>query len=108
MAVIKIKPDRLSYLVPGNGNEDSNGDYHPGKDSWEGGIRCDAVTSGKATERRFEDGVIRAYYYEVTLPACSKDFAIGDRVRILFYGGVEREFEVKGFDRKQHQCKLWV
>lgn len=108
MAVVKIKPDRLSYLIPGKGYEDENGDYHPGEDQWVGDIRCDAVTSGIAAERTFEDGVIRAYSYEITLPASSKDFAIGDRVRIMFYGGVEQEFEVKGFDRKQHECKLWV
>ena len=105
---MKIKPDRLNYLVPSNGYEDENGDYQPGELRWEGNIPCDAVTSGKATERTFEDGVIRAYSYEVTLPANVKDFAIGDRVRIQFYGEVEREFEVKGFDRKQHQCKIWV
>lgn len=108
MAVIKIKPDRLSYLIHGEGYEDENGDYHPGEDRWEGDILCDAVASSKASERTFEDGVIRAYSYEVTLPASSKYFAIGDRVRILFYGGVEREFEVKGFDRRQQECKLWV
>lgn len=105
---MKLKPDRLSYLVPGNGYEDEEGDYHPGEASWQGDIPCDAVTSGKAAERVFEDGVIRAYSYEVTLPSYAKDLAIGDRVRILFYGGIEREFEVKGFDRKQHQCKIWV
>lgn len=108
MAVIKVKPDRLSYFVPGEGYEDENGDYRPGEGRWEGGIHCDAVSSGKAAERTFEGGVIRAYSYEVTLPARSKDFAIGDRVKILFYGGIEREFEVKGFDRKQLFCKLWV
>lgn len=108
MAVLKIKPDRLSYLISGEGYEDESGDYHPGEDRWDGNIHCDAVASGKASERKFEDGVIRAYSYEVTLPRDSKNFAIGDRVRILFYGGIEREFEVKGFDRKQHQCKLWV
>ena len=108
MAVLKVKPDRLCYLVPGNGYEDENGDYHPGEPCWEGDIPCDTVTSGKATERTFEDGVIRAYSYEVKLPDNVKDFAIGDRVNIMFYGGIEREFEVKGFDRKQHQCKLWV
>ncbi len=108
MAVLKVKPDRLSFLVPGKGYEDENGDYHPGESTWEDYIHCDAVSSGKSAERTFEDGVIRSYSYEVTLPACSKDFAIGDRVKILFYGGIEREFEVKGFDRKQHQCKLWV
>lgn len=108
MAVVSIKPDRLSYSVPGKGYEDEDGDYHTGESIWEGDIPCDAVTSGKASERTFEDGVIRAYSYEITLPRNAKDFAIGDRVRIQFYGGIEREFEVKGFDRKQHQCKLWV
>ena len=108
MAVVKVKPDHLSYLVPGNGYEDKDGNYHTVEGNWEGSIRCDAVTSGKASARKFEDGVIRADSYEVTLPRDSRDFSIGDRVRILFYGGVEREFEVKGFDRKQHQCKIWV
>ena len=108
MAIIKIKPDRLQYLVVEDGYEDEHGDFHPGSCHYEGCIPCDAVSSGKATERTFEDGVVKTYSYEVTLPKCSKDFFVGDRVKILFYGGIEREFEVKGFDRKQHQCKLWV
>ena len=108
MAVLKIKPDLLQYLVTNEGYEDENGDYHAGESCWQGNIPCDAVASGNASERTFEDGVIRAYSYEVTMPAKTKDFSIGDRVKVLFYGGIEREFEVKGFDRKQHQCKIWI
>lgn len=108
MAVAMIKPDRLKYLISEDYSEDENGYSDPAKESWEGNIPCDAVSSGKASERKFEDGVIRAYSYEITLPRNTRDFSIGDRVKILFYGGIEREFEVKGFDRKQHQCKIWV
>ena len=108
MAVLRFKPDRISYAVVSGGYEDSDGNFHEGKPVFEGSIRCDAVVSGKAERRTFEDGVVRAYSYEVTLPADCRDFRIGERVRVAFLGGTEREFDVKGFDRKQHQCKLWL
>lgn len=109
MAILTIRPDRLSRLVPSTeGYEDALGGWHPGSERWEGDHPCDAVTGGKAVERRFEDGVVRAYTYEVTLGTDVPDLRVGDRVRIRFFGGGERAFEVKGFDRKQYQCKLWV
>lgn len=109
MAVLNRNPHRLQYLVSDKGYEDENGDYHPGEEHWEGEIPCDAVPSGKTDERTFEDGVIRKYSYEVcNLPHDCRTFVTGDRVRIRLLGGIEREFEVKGFHRYQNQCKLWI
>lgn len=109
MSVIDFKPHTLRYLIPSLGYEDEEGDYHPGKSSWsEELIPCDAVPAGKAEEREFEDGKIKSYTYTVTLPASCRTFTIGDKVRITHLGGTEREYEVKGFQRWQHQCKIWV
>lgn len=108
MAVLNPKPHRLTYLVTEPGHEDTDGDYHPGESRWEGDIPCDAVPAGKATEREFEDGVVRSYSYTVYLPSDSRTFTTGDRVKVSLLGGIERKFTVKGFHRYQHQCKLWV
>ncbi len=108
MSVMDFKPHCLQYLVSEPGYEDDNGDYHPGESHWECCIPCDAVPNGKAEEREFEDGVVRKYAYTVCLPAYCRTFTIGDRVKIMLLGGVEREFEVKGFHRYQLQCKIWI
>lgn len=109
MAVLNRNTHRLQYLVSTSGYEDENGDYHPGEDHWEGDIPCDAVPSGRSDEKEFEDGVTRKYSYEVyNLPPDCRNFTIGDRVKLILLGGIEREFEVKGFHRYQKQCKLWL
>jgi len=108
MAVLNRKPHRLQFLVSSPGYEDVNGDYHSGSSEWKGSIPCDAIPTGKAEEKEFEDGVVRSYSYTVYLPGNCQTFAIGDRVKISLLGGIEREFEVKGFHRYQMQCKLWV
>ena len=107
MAVLEMKKHRLSYLVVGEGYEDENGDYHEGSSEWRGYIPCNAVPAGRAAERTFEDGEVRAYSYSVNLDV-DFDFHVGDIVRIEFLNGVVREFGVKGFHRYQLQCKLWV
>ena len=67
------------------------------------------MNAGESDEREFEDGIIRKYSYEVcNIPANCRAFTIGDRVKISLLGGIEREFEVKGFHRYQLQCKIWV
>lgn len=102
-----MKNQHLSYLVTEDGYEDENGDYHEGSSEWRGYIPCNAVPAGKAAERTFEDGKVRAYAYTVNLET-DIDFRIGDRVKIEFHEGKVREFGVKGFHRYQLQCKLWV
>lgn len=108
MAVINFKPHYLKPLIASPGYEDEEGDYHPGESHWGESIPCDAVPAGEANEKVFEDGVVRSYTYTVTLPASCQTFVIGDRVRIGLLGGIERDFEVKGFHRWQKQCMIWV
>ena len=107
MAVLVMKKHRLSYLVTTDGYEDENGDYHEGSTEWRGYIPCNAVPAGKAAERMFEDGKVRAYSYTVNLNI-DFDLKIGDRVKIEFLNGEVRQFGVKGFHRYQLQCKVWV
>lgn len=108
MAVVNTKPHSLQYLVTTQGYEDEDGYYQEGESHWEGNIPCDAVPAGKAESKEFEDGVIRSYTYTVVLPASCRTFTVGDRVKITHLGGIEREYEVKGFQRYQLQCKIWV
>lgn len=98
----------MSYLVAQPGYEDGNGDYHPGEQSWEGEIKCGYTPAGEANELKFEDGSTKVYSYTVTLPRDCRDFAIGDRVRLLMLNGQIQEFTVKSFLRYQLQCKMWV
>lgn len=102
-----MKKQHLSYLITNEGYEDENGDYHKGSSEWCGYIPCNAVPAGKAAERTFEDGKVRAYSYTISLNT-DRDFQIGDRVKVEFHEGKVREFGVKGFHRYQLQCKLWV
>ena len=107
MAVVEIKAYTLQYLVVCEGYEDENGDYHQGDERWEGNIPCDAVPSGKAGERTFEDGVVRKYSFTVFLKPDCRHFTVGDKVRLYRLGEVY-EYEVKGFIPYQHQCKMWI
>ena len=108
MAVIKRNSYRLQSLVAVPGYKDENGNEHAGSAEWKGSMPCDDVPRGKEEEREFEDGVVRSYSYTVCLPSNCQTFAIGDRVKISLLGGIEREFEVKGYHRYQLQCKIWV
>jgi hypothetical protein len=110
MAVISLKPHILEYEVKiKEGYEDSVGDFNEGKTEWVGRIKCDAVPStGKASEIQFEDGSVHSYSYTIYLNSDVREFAIGERVRLTLYGGAQKVFSVKGFQRYQLQSKLWV
>lgn len=108
MAVLKRNPDTLSYLVVEDAYEDMNGDFHKGKSYWEGEYRCDAVSNSKAQKITFADGTKYEYAYEVHLPHNVREFRVGEKVKITFFGGTEAEFTVQGFHRFQKQSKIWV
>lgn len=109
MAVLSLKPHTLDYEIVTEGYEDSNGDYHQGSSQWYGRIPCDAVpANGKSNEIRFEDGSVNRYTYTVYMKSNVREFQVGEKVRINLYGGVQRVFIVKGFQRYQMQSKLWV
>lgn len=106
--ILDDRPHRLQYLVTTPGYEDGNGDYHEGESHYEGDIPCRYVPNGKAEERMFEDGAVRAYSAIVRLDADCREFAYDDKVKLFLLGGIEREYKVKGFHRYQTYCKLWV
>lgn len=106
--ILDDRPHKLKYLVTTLGYEDDNGDYHEGESHYEGDIPCRHVSSGKAEEKEFEDGVVRKYSAIIRLDADCRGFAIDDKVKLFLLGGIEREYKVKGFHRYQTHCKLWV
>mgnify|MGYP000088476694 FL=1 len=106
--ILDDRPHRLQYQVTTPGYEDENGDYHEGESHYEGDIPCRHVPSGKAEEKEFEDGVVRKYSAVVRLDTDCREFSIGDRIKLILLGGIEREYEVKGFHRYQLCAKLWV
>lgn len=108
MAVLKRNPDTLSYLVTQDAYEDEYGDFHEGTTYWEGEIRCDAVSNSKAQKITFADGTKYEYAYEVHLPHNVREFQVGEKVKITFFGGNEVEYIVQGFHRFQKQSKIWV
>lgn len=108
MAVMRLKPCVLSYLVSSPGYEDGNGNYHPGESHWDGRISCGYVPAGESNEIAFEDGSAKIYSYTVSLPRDCRDFSIGDRVSITMLDGQSHEFTVKSFQRYQLQCKMWI
>lgn len=109
MAVLNLKPHRLSYLEVTEGAELENGDYIQGSKEWVGCIPCDAVPlSGKATEVKFEDGSTKFCSYVVYLDKCVREFQLNEKVKIELLGGKVKFGSVKGFVRYQMQCKLWV
>lgn len=109
MAVLKLKPHKLEWLVIGEGVELENGDYIEGDKKWEGGIPCDAVPlSGRATEVKFDDGTTKVCSYVIYLDKCARDFSLDETVRVHLLGSGIKVGKVKGFVRYQMQCKLWL
>lgn len=105
--IINPRPHRLSYLIDGTVEYLPGGMYKAVKGMWEGDIPCNCVPSGRANERVFEDGKVRQYSYVVYLDASEREFAIGERIRLMLLGSVV-ELEVAGFARYQTMCKIWA
>ena len=108
MSVIDFRPHTLRRLIITPGEEDADGDWHPGTESLSEPLRCHAVAAGRAAEITFPDGTTAAYRYTVgRLPPDCAEFRIGDRV-MLRIGDSECEYSVKGFHRYQLPSKIWV
>lgn len=107
MALLSFYQHMVQPLEVSQGRELSNGDYIQGSQRWGCPIACDAVPSGKAEEKVFDDGVIRKYVFTCYLDANCREFTIGEKVRLM-REGKEYVLEVKGFMRYQLQSKLWL
>lgn len=108
MAVLDFMPHRLEWLLVEEGKTLDNGDYVAGAQSWQGSLPCSAVARGEADRQIYADGEARPYSYVVTLSVGVREFAVGERVRLRLLGGSPEEYSVQGFQRYQHQTKLWL
>ncbi|WP_154328248.1 hypothetical protein [Sodaliphilus pleomorphus] len=107
MGVLKMKPHRLAYWLMTDGYVDENGDPHEGERTLVDYCECDLKPAGSANVIQFEDGVAESYSYTIYLPANSRKFKRGDKI-VVTYFDLQTEFIVKGFQRYQLQCKIWV
>ena len=107
MGVLKLKPHRLAYWQMTDGCVDENGDPHEGEKTLVDCCECDLKPAGSANEIQFEDGVVESYSYTIYLPSNCRDFNRGD-VIVVDHFNKRTEFVVKGFQRYQLQCKIWV
>ena len=109
MPVLNMQPHWL-WTRESEGYEDNKGRYHEGSGDWKRYLKCDIVPAGKASEIPLPDGSTRPYSYTIYVydKSC-RDFELGEIVKLTIFGkDDEREFEVVGFHRYQHQCKIWV
>lgn len=103
-----FRPHILQYQVTTEGDEKPNGDYVPGKTSFEGNIPCRYEPNGKANTIAFEDGQTYVYQYIVYLDQNCQEFRCGDVVRLLNSGRVIATKQVQGFHRGQLNARLWL
>lgn len=112
MAILKFKPHVLQTVEITGEYTDDNGDFHKGTESWSDYCKCDVVPAGKANTITLPDGTALTYSYVVYLPKGTREFLLGERVRISLFNSGSRtefkEFTVKGFHPYQHQCKIWL
>ena len=109
MSVLNMTPHWL-WTNDGDGYEDANGNYHATSEDWTKYLKCDIVPAGRSNEIVLPDGSKRTYSYLIYVydKAC-RDFELGELVRITRFGkDIEEPFEVLGFQRYQHQCKIWI
>lgn len=111
MALLRLHTSRISWFVPTEGYYDERGDWHEGEGHWEGDIPCEDVPSGGVMSQIVtEDGEVRYYSRTIYIKArhATHKFNFGDKVRVTYDNGEEKEFSVKGYSHRQLQTKLWL
>lgn len=109
MPVLKMTPHWL-WTQESAGYEDAKGNYHASSGGFKKYVKCDIVPSGKSEEISLPDGSTRTYSYIIYIyDRKCRDFELGELIRLTSFGkDIDQEFEVIGFQRYQHQCKIWV
>lgn len=109
MATISLNPHSIQYQIGGEGYEDEFGNYHDGNSEWVTIENCDIVPNGEARTITITDGTQKEYSYTIYLPKDCRDFKLGEKVRLMFFGKMsEKEYSVLGFHRYQLQAKMWI
>jgi hypothetical protein len=110
MAVLRFKTEFIEKADVPQGTIETNGDYTPGESpTWSEKEKCDAVlNNGPSEQIRIDDGTAIYFSYTIYLSPKCQSYAIGDKVRITFRDASTKEYIVKGVERRQLQCKLYV
>ena len=107
--ILDFRSSYIDYLVEGLNTRNEDGDLIKGEDTWvENYIPCNIVPAGKANEITLPDGTVETYSYTIHTNTNCREFKCGERVRLHILGGEGVEKKVKGFQRYQLQCKIWV
>lgn len=109
MPVLNTTPHWL-WTCKCEGYNDAAGNYHEGSPKWIRYIKCDIVPAGHAKDIPLPDGTTRVYSYVIHVyDRRCRDFALGELIRLTRFGkDDDTEYEVIGFQRYQHQCKIWI
>lgn len=111
MAVLSLKPFKLQSFQTTAPHRDENGEWVVGVEELDTEETCDAISSGRANERQFEDGERKTYTYTIYLDKKCRTYHIGEHVRLISFEDGEpvySDFTVLGFRRYQTQAKVWV
>ena len=109
MPVLNMTPHWL-WTRENVGYNDGKGNYHQEQQDWRKYVKCDIMPAGKSNEITLPDGSTRTYSYVIYVyDRKCRDFDLGELVRLTAFGkDDDTEYEVVGFHRYQHQCKIWV
>lgn len=109
MPVLNMQPSFL-WTYDEEGYEDERGNYHKTGSDWKKYVKCDVVPAGQSNEIVLPDGSTRTYSYTIYVyDRKCRDFALGELIRLSILGKEDdTEYEVVGFHRYQHQCKIFV
>lgn len=102
---MNFRPHSLKFKMAGEGYYDDNNDWCPNGGNWSDPIPCRFQQNGNATEIPIKDGKGYIYQYVVFIDLSERDFNIGEEIQ---KEGDDTVFQVKGFQRTQMHCKLWV
>lgn len=109
MGVLKMSPYVLHVSEATEGHVDVDGNYHPGTIEYSPYVKCDVVPSGQPSERDFGDGVMVSYSHTVYVyDMRCRDFVRGERIAYSLNGVLSGEYVVKGFNRYQTYCIMWI
>lgn len=109
MAILNMKPHILWTSTVTEGVEDKDGHYQSSTETWAEYMECDAVpASVEKNVINYGDGRTETYSYTLYLTPKCRDFQYGERVKLTHYGQESPIYQVKGFQRYQHQCKILI
>lgn len=108
--IVSFRPHKISYkIISEQGYYNDEGVWIVGQDQWSELCPCRYEGNGKANSIVLQDGNSYIYSYVVFLNLDTRDFQIGEQVKLYDLNDKELSvYTVKGFHRGQLNCKLWL